>query len=214
MASDENSPRPAAKRARWSNEVIDPQSLQEMKRQAVLRAAARAFNERGFHQTSLDDIAGQLNVSKPALYNYVKSKDDILFECKRIGLERTQRAVEMAEELGGSGLDKLCTFLRLYTEHIFDDFGKCLVLVSNVVLKPETQKELRDGERYLDAKLRAFVEQGMADGSIRVTDAKLATFFIFGAFNWMCRWFREGGEYSAAEIVEQFLHMVKRGIAA
>ncbi|WP_286186586.1 TetR/AcrR family transcriptional regulator, partial [Acidovorax cavernicola] len=43
----------------------------EAKRQAVLSAAAQLFNERGFHATSLDDIAARLGVSKPTLYYYV-----------------------------------------------------------------------------------------------------------------------------------------------
>ena len=59
----------------------DRQKEREIKRDAVLRAAAQAFNENGFHKTSLDDVAERLNVTKPTIYYYVKNKDQILFEC-------------------------------------------------------------------------------------------------------------------------------------
>ena len=59
----------------------------QIKRDAVLATAAQLFNERGFHATSLDDIAARLNVSKPTLYYYVKNKDEILIECVRNGLQ-------------------------------------------------------------------------------------------------------------------------------
>ena len=56
------------------------------KREAVIRAAARAFNERGFHNTSLDDIAAALNVTKPTIYYYVTNKEELLFQCFLAGL--------------------------------------------------------------------------------------------------------------------------------
>src|ERR1700749_2472714 len=51
------------------------------KRAALIRKAARAFSARGFYNTSLDDIAEELGVTKPALYYYVKNKEEILFAC-------------------------------------------------------------------------------------------------------------------------------------
>src|SRR5579859_3879239 len=64
-----------------------------LKREAVLRTAARLFNEQGFHATSLDDVARGLNVTKPTIYHYFRSKDDVLFECCRLGLEMIEEAV-------------------------------------------------------------------------------------------------------------------------
>jgi AcrR family transcriptional regulator len=50
----------------------------EAKREAVLHAAAQAFAEAGFFQTSLDDIAVRLGITKPTLYYYAKNKEDLL----------------------------------------------------------------------------------------------------------------------------------------
>src|SRR2546421_13074244 len=53
----------------------------EVKREAVIRAAAQAFNRKGYHNTSLDDIAAALEVTKPTVYYYVTSKEQLLFQC-------------------------------------------------------------------------------------------------------------------------------------
>ena len=69
-----------------------------MKRDAVIRAAARAFNEQGFHNTSLDDIAAALEVTKPTIYYYVTNKEQLLFECFVAGLEPIRAALREREE--------------------------------------------------------------------------------------------------------------------
>ena len=56
------------------------------KRQALLVAAVRMFNERGFHATSLEDVAASLGVTKPVIYHHLGNKEQVLFECVRIGL--------------------------------------------------------------------------------------------------------------------------------
>src|SRR5947207_3742350 len=64
----------------------------ELKREAVIRAAAREFNRKGYHNTSLDDIATALEVTKPTVYYYVTSKEQLLFECFVAGVEQIPAA--------------------------------------------------------------------------------------------------------------------------
>ena len=69
-------------------------SDRELKREAVIHAAARAFNEHGYHNTSLDDIAAALEVTKPTIYYYVENKEQLLFECFCAGLAPVRAAVQ------------------------------------------------------------------------------------------------------------------------
>src|SRR5690606_33394023 len=88
---------PAAKR----------EKLRSRKREAVLQAAVRSFNDKGFTATSLDDVAKALSVTKPTIYHYFADKDEILFECVRRGGEGIWDAIHRAEASGGSGLQQL-----------------------------------------------------------------------------------------------------------
>ena len=64
------------------------------KREAVLRTAVQLFLEQGYHGTTLNDVAERLNITKPALYNYFRSKDEILYECWAIGQERVDDCID------------------------------------------------------------------------------------------------------------------------
>jgi len=84
--------KPAAARAAGAaespwNPSRERERSRAIKREAVILAAARAFRERGYHNTSLDDVAAALNVTKPTIYYYVANKEEILFECFRAGLD-------------------------------------------------------------------------------------------------------------------------------
>jgi AcrR family transcriptional regulator len=68
------------------------------KREAVLRAAVQMFNERGFHQTSLDDVAASLGISKPTIYHYLGNKDQVLLECVTIGCRNCWRRPRIAAQ--------------------------------------------------------------------------------------------------------------------
>ena len=95
------SPAPPAEGASpWSGRRRRPRD-HEVKREAVIRAAARAFDERGYHHTSLDDIAADLGVTKPTVYYYVANKEQLLFECFLAGLTPIREAFHSAERLPG-----------------------------------------------------------------------------------------------------------------
>src|SRR5579864_166276 len=112
----------------WPSQT-ERQREREMKREAVLRTAAQVFNEKGFHATSLDEVAERLHVTKPTLYYYAKSKDEILFECVRIGLEMTQAAINRVSESGGTAVQKLQAAMLEYAKIVTMDFGMCLIRV-------------------------------------------------------------------------------------
>jgi AcrR family transcriptional regulator len=98
-----------ARRA-WSGVGQGRQELFEQKRQVVLRTAARIFSQRGFHQTTLADVADELHVSKPALYHYFKSKDEILLEIQHAAIAQITEAAP--DE--GNGRERLTAFVRRY----------------------------------------------------------------------------------------------------
>ena len=95
----------------WSS-ASQREREREAKREAVLRTAARLFNAKGYHATSLDEVATALQVTKPTIYHYFSNKDEILFECTRRGLDAIATAAREAAERGGSGVERLRALLN------------------------------------------------------------------------------------------------------
>ena len=68
----------------------------QAKKLALMEAAVRMFNTRGFHATSLDDVAASLGVTKPTVYHYLGNKESVLLECLRFGLKQLLDAATAA----------------------------------------------------------------------------------------------------------------------
>lgn len=182
------------------------------KREAVLRTAARLFSEKGFHATSLDEVAERLNVTKPTLYYYVKNKDEILFGCVHAGLELVRAGIAEAAESGGSALDRLRACMRAYAEVVMSDFGMCVIRVGEDPLPAEGRRKLRALKAQIDLEFRQLIEQGIAEGSMAPCDPKLAAFTLAGAISWIGRWYQPGGEYTAEQVAQQCIATLCDGV--
>ena len=184
----------------------------EAKRNAVLQAAAQLFNERGFHATSLDDIAARLNVTKPTLYYYIKNKDEILLQCVRQGLDMMLEGIEASRAAGGKAIDQLMTCMQVYARIVTMDFGMCLIRVGDEQVPPESRKELRRLKSAIDQEFRRLVAEGVAEGSIQPCDPKITAFVIAGALSWIGRWYQPGGEYTAEQVAQQCIATLCDGV--
>lgn len=195
----------------WAS-VPEREAQREAKRDAVLSTAAQLFNERGFHATSLDDIAARLNVSKPTLYYYVKNKDDIVIQCVRRGLQMMVDGIEESRKAGGSAIDQLMACMTIYAHIVTMDFGMCVIRTNDDELPPASRKEVRRLKAGIDNEFRRLVTLGVADGSLAPCDPKMVAFLIAGALSWIGHWYRPDGGYTPDEIARQFIATLRDGV--
>ena len=192
----------------------DRKRARGQKRRAVLRMAVKMFLEEGYHRTSLTDVAARLNITKPALYNYFSGKEDILFECYRLGREMYEASIDAIEKQEGNGLAKLRELIRAYVGVVTQDFGMCLIRLDDRELGPEQRADVRSAKRRYDAAFRKQITRGIEDGSITKCDPKLTTFIITGALNGIGAWYRSDGELSVEEIADAFVVRLTEGLTA
>ena len=184
----------------------------EVKREAVIRAAARAFNERGYHHTSLDAIAADLGVTKPTVYYYVANKEQLLFECFLAGLTPIREAFRHAEQLAGTARDRLAAVIRGYAAAIASDYGWCMVRAHDQDLGPEMRRQINALKSEIDQGIRRLLRAGMEDGSIAHCDPKITAFAMAGALNWIAHWYRPDQAMSAGEVAGAFVGFFEHGL--
>jgi AcrR family transcriptional regulator len=184
----------------------------EQKREAVLLAAVRTFNARGFHAASLDEVAAALQISKPTIYHYLGNKEQVLLECVARGLEQLRGAADAALKEEGTGLDRLRSFLLRYAAINMDDFGRCVIRTGEEMLSADGARRFRAFKREIDTSLRRMVASGVADGSIASTDVKITAFTLAGALNWPGRWYDPNGPMTAAALAERIVAVLIDGI--
>ena len=185
----------------------------EAKRQTLLLAAARMFNRRGFHATSLDDVAASVGVTKPTIYHYLGNKEQVLIECMSIGLKQLQDAAAQARSQPGPAVARLRGFLVSYAQVNMAEFGQCVIRTGDELLSPEGLEKLRALKRPIDLAMREFIAEGIAEGSIAPHDPKMLAFTLAGALNWPGRWYRDDGELDPATIAEHMVAILEAGFA-
>jgi len=182
------------------------------KRDAVVRAAAKAFNRNGYHNTSLDDVAAALEVTKPTLYYYVKSKEQLLFECFRTGLTPIRAAFDDVGHSGLAARERLSIVLLRYAEAIASEYGWCMVRAEDLNLSAQMQEHVKALKSEIDQGIRRLIREGIADGSIARCDPKMTAFALAGALNWIAHWYRDNQAMRPAEIAKAFVGIFEHGL--
>jgi len=184
----------------------------EVKREAVIRAAAQAFKHKGYHNTSLEHIAAALAVTKPTVYYYVSNKEQLLFECFLAGVERIRSACREVSELDAPARDRLAAVLRRYGEAVASEFGWCMVRAEDQDLPPAMSRHIRRLKSEIDQQIRRLIRAGRQDGSIGRCDPKMTAFALAGALNWIAHWYRDSQSMTGAEVAQAFVDIFEQGL--
>lgn len=179
----------------------------------VLRAAAGLFNRNGYHNTTMDDIAAALSVTKPALYYYAPSKDSLLYHVIEFAIDETQKTTDEIERSSQSGAEKLKVFFSRWLEIALDDFGRCLIQSRNNTFERNTQKKNTEARRQVHDKVLGFVRLGISDGSLGPHDPQLVTLALFDCFNGVALWFDPRGAHSIEVIFEHHWQLLFDGLS-
>jgi AcrR family transcriptional regulator len=183
-----------------------------LKRDAVILAAARAFRERGYHNTTLDDLAAFLHVTKPTIYYYLTSKEQIIYECFRAGIGRITAALTELEASSGCGRERLNALIERYADVMASDFGWCMVRVEEHDLSPAVARRIKVLKAQIDQGIRGLLRAGMDDGSIRACDPKMTAFALAGALNWIGHWYRADAALAPPQIARRFCELFEEGL--
>lgn len=197
-----------------ANDAFDRDATRQRKRELVLREAAAAFRRRGYHNTSLDDVARALRISKPALYYYFSNKHEIPYECHKRALDIADAIAAELDLERSPALDALTTFIGRYVAALAGDVGHVALLAESACLEgPERETIMARRDGY-DRLFQGIIERGMADGSIRQVEPRIAIFFFMGAVNWLGRWYDVEGAIGPETLGAGYADMVRHALAA
>ena len=182
----------------------------KMKLEAILTEAAMLFTQKGYSATSLDDVSGQLQITKTALYHYVKNKNELLYLCYLRSLERTEDCYKAADAEGKTGLEKVISYLR-------HDAKSGLIAMTpltelNAIVDQTRKKDLAKRLDKCEKKFISFIKQGIADGSISAGDPEEISHFILSASRDILKWYDPHSDDPISELVERFITLFTQGL--
>jgi AcrR family transcriptional regulator len=180
----------------------------------ILDQAMRLFAERGYEGTTLQDVADAVGLSRPNLYNYVRSKEELLVAM----VEATSREAALAlrtvrERVDLDPPEKLRTLVRILVvqraEHpaLFRTLDR-----SEQSLPAEIAEKHHESRRAVLREITAVLDEGVTAGVFRSLDSRIAALSIIGMCNWVAWWFHPASAHPvepvAAQIAENALAMV------
>lgn len=183
----------------------------EQQRDRMLRAAADCFNQKGYSGTSLKDVANRLGLTDPALYYYVRSKEELVYLCYVRAAEVGREAMQLAVDSGQDGLDKVLRYLRNHVEFMVGERGPIAIMSEVPSLKSEHREKVLEFSRKHSAAFEALLEEGIADGSIAPCNVRMTGNAIMGAVNWIPKWYH-GDAAVAEQIIEEFPRILASGL--
>jgi len=184
----------------------------ERKRIEILRAAAGIFRRRGYHGASVEQIASALNMAPGNLYYYFRNKEEILYVCHDYSLGLILKELKEVEQ---SALppDRQIHRLIVAFVHLFIDVlhGTAWTLEVEALSPPLLKKVIVKRDR-IDKGCRRILGNGMRSGLFAQRDPKLVAFVIFGAINWIPRWYDPAGRATSHEIAQLFADYLVAGL--
>jgi TetR/AcrR family transcriptional regulator, cholesterol catabolism regulator len=175
-----------------STSTVASRPRQDNRRIQLLDAAARLFNERGFHATSMRDIAKAVGMLSGSIYYHFESKEEMLLAVYEQGMQRIADAVDAAVEAETepwARLEAACTahLSGLIAHH---DYTNVMIrtLPSEAGAVGPRIRELR---RAFEARFRKLIDALELPDHI---DRRYLLLMLFGALNWSHVWYRDGGD--------------------
>ena len=182
------------------------------RRAEILHAALRAFREKGYHATTLDDIAERVGIRKTALYHYFPDKESILYECHRESLAEVAGLLTKARKQFTLSGERLAYVIRQHVRLMTDTLEGSPLAFEVTALSPKRQQEIIAARDRYERGLREIIAKGIKTGEFRPVNPKIAVFAILGAINWIARWYRPNGSIRGAELGVEFADLLVGGL--
>jgi TetR/AcrR family transcriptional regulator, cholesterol catabolism regulator len=168
------------------------------RRSELTRQAARLFAEKGYHGTSIGDLADAMGVQKGSLYAHIDSKADLLWEVAREGAEAFHAALDaIPDDLPPT--DKIRLALRAHLRVVGEQLDVATVFIREWrYLEGERRDEFVAERRRYEERVRALFREGRELGRLRTDlDDATATLLALSAANWAYTWLRPGADTDA-----------------
>ncbi len=181
----------------------------------LLRVSTRLFRERGFHATSMQDLAEALGMNRGSLYHYIESKDDLLWSILSFALDVLFERVEPV--LTAPTVDPVARLAGGVREHLHvaADFGGELSLIQIELrsLGEERRRRMIERRNAYEDLWRAALNDAIAAGALRDdVDVRLTGIAILSACNWFTQWYRPDGPMSVDQIADGFIALFLHGL--
>ncbi|MHB8156046.1 MAG: TetR/AcrR family transcriptional regulator [Desulfocucumaceae bacterium] len=167
----------------------------------IVKAAAKLFSEKGYHDATLEEIARELKYTKGSIYYYISSKQDLLFQCHEMAMNMLLENIDRIKNTGLSPDLMLKEIIKGHIETLMSEFNLITVTLGSDYELEDRYSEIIIKKRDMyEAFIAGVIKNGINDKIFREMPVKVVINLIMGAANWIGRWYSEDGPMSLQDI--------------
>ena len=179
----------------------------------LLRVAIQCFSERGYQNTTLDDVVSQVNISRVTFYTYFKSKEALLKAIFKRASATYQQGLEEIFARPLSCREKLRQVAEFHVMTVTTALPVSRIFFREEANVPSDTAELVVAtQRRRDRLLEQEIEKGIRAGEIINENPQVLTQAFVGMCSWLYRWYQPGESASPADIVQVFTRVLESGL--
>jgi|TARA_B110000908_G_scaffold150655_1_gene184799 AcrR family transcriptional regulator len=190
----------------------------QLKFQSILSEAAQLFNWQGSRATTLVDIAGSLKLTKTCVYYYVKTKEDLVYQCYVSSCDMWLQKARQANSMDANGVEKIVEMVRghfdQYVDTLNDKAPHFAMLAEVTSLDPEHAEDIARRWDEIFQLCCDMVDQGMAQGLIEKQDSAIVSSAIFSIIQWFPVWLNRTHAANPQPVIDRVLDVLLNGLAA
>lgn len=180
----------------------------------LLSTAARVFADKGYHATTMRDLARATGMSLAGMYYYVRGKDQLLQLIQERCFNRVLAGGRAAIADGTGPGDRLTRFIRHHVTFFADHMSEMKVLSHEArsLNGARLERINRLKRRYVELLTKLIAElDGNGEGR---SDARITAYALFGMMNWIYTWYDPRGPLSPEALADHFAQLFLTGAAA
>lgn len=165
-------------------------------------AAIQLLAERSYEGMNLRLLASKLRMQAGSLYNYIESKQQLLFWLMKDSTEKLLREFEATIADIADPAQQMLRFVAFHVGYHIANRKEASVLLTEMrSLTPQNNRAIRQLQRLYTDKVQEIVERGAAAGEFNVADSRIATFVLLQMLTAVARWYRPRGRLTVAELI-------------
>ena len=183
------------------------------RKEQVLEAAAALFSRKGYHSTTVRDIAEESGMLSGSLYAHFAGKEEMLFAIVERSADQFVAAAQPIVHGPGPASAKLRAAMAAHLQVVASSLDAATIFLHEwKVLSPDRRAVVKAKRSAYESLLAQIIHQGVASGEFRPVDEKFARLLVLSAVNWLYEWYDPAGPLGPEAVADKFAQLLLHGL--
>lgn len=183
------------------------------RKEEVVAAAVTLFSRKGYHGTTVRDIALESGMLSGSLYAHIDSKEDLLYEIVLGAADWFMAVMASVLKTPAPASTKLREAMKGHLRVMAESREAAAIFMHEwKALSPERRAVVAEKRRAYEGAFAEIIAQGVVAGEFRAVDAKFARLLVLSAVNWLYQWYDPSGPLGPDAVADRFADLIVHGL--